>query len=155
MTEYPLLFQPLMKVSFQRSSIWERKLLQFQMTLALALTWTFANTAVKLSILQLYYHIFPLPHFRWACYAVMGLTVAYCFSNCLQNLLLCRPIQYNWDKTINGKCTPSYYPYVSSASINLGIDIIVVFLPMPMLWGLHLNLRKKLSLIFIFGVGLL
>lgn len=125
------------------------------MTLTLAITWTLANTAVKLSILHLYYVIFVNPKFRWGCFVVMGLTAAYCFSNILQNLLLCRPIQYNWDKTIDGHCSPSYYPYVSSASINMGLDVIIFLLPIPMLWRLQMDSRRKIYLCLIFGVGIL
>lgn len=126
-----------------------------QMVLALALTWTLANTAVKFSILHLYIVIFRKREFVWACYATMGLTVAYCLSNCLQSLLLCRPIQFNWDKTIDGVCSPAYYPYISSASIHTGIDLIIIILPMPMLWGLQMAIRKKISLTLAFGVGIL
>jgi hypothetical protein len=125
------------------------------MTLALALLWTLANTCVKLSILHLYVKIFQRRKFIWACYAVMFLSAAYCISNCLQNLLLCRPIQYNWDKTIDGVCTPAYYPYVSSASIHMGIDVIIVILPMPVLWDLQMGTSKKISLSIVFGIGIL
>lgn len=126
------------------------------MTLALSLLWTVANTFVKLSILHLYIVVFPQRPVRWICYGMMGLTVAYCISNCLQNLLICRPIQYNWDKTIvDGVCTPAYYPYVSAAAIHMGIDVIIVALPMPMLWRLQMPTRKKISLSVVFGIGIL
>ncbi|KAM0169378.1 hypothetical protein ACHAPF_010065 [Botrytis cinerea] len=43
---------------------------------------------------------------------------------------------------------------ISSASINMIFDLIVVFLPMPTLWRLKMAVRKKLFVSFILGLGL-
>lgn len=85
----------------------------------------------------------------------MGLTGAYAIANCLQVLLICRPIAYNWDKTVDGTCNLGLAPYISSACINMGIDVVIIILPMPMLWSLQLPTRKKVALTAIFGMGVL
>lgn len=126
-----------------------------QLILVLAMTWTLATTAIKLSILHLYIVIFQKRKFIWACYITMGLTVAYGLSNCLENMVRCRPIQFTWDKTIDGVCSSIPTTYIASACIHTGIDLVIVILPMPMLWGLQMAVRKKISLSFAFGVGIL
>ncbi|MCJ1421896.1 hypothetical protein MMC32_008263 [Xylographa parallela] len=126
-----------------------------KITLALALVWTLANTAVKISVLHLYITIFQTRSFRYAAYFAMFLTAGYAITNCLQLLLICRPIAYNWDKTINGTCSSEAVPFLASACINMGIDVIIVVLPMPMLWRLQMPTQRKVALSVIFGMGAL
>lgn len=125
-----------------------------KITLALAIVWTLANTAVKFSILHLYLVIFKRNSFRYAVYFVMFLTAGYCITNIVQNLLTCRPVAYFWDKTIpGGYCSSSQAPFLASACINMTLDVIIVVLPMPVLWNLHLQTQKKVALSIIFGLG--
>ena len=127
------------------------------MTLALALIWTVANTFVKLSIVHLYLVIFRNQKtFRYCVFFTVFLTVGYCITNIVQNLLTCKPVAFNWDKTSpGGKCDSSQAPFLASACINLGIDLIIFTLPIPMLYGLQMNLKKKIHLIVIFSLGFL
>jgi hypothetical protein len=111
---------------------------------------------VKLSALHLYITIFPKKSFRYVSYGVMGLSVAYCLVNFFQLLLACHPIAYNWDKTIpGGSCMNANAPFLSSAIINVAIDVIIVILPMPVLWNLQMKVSKKVSISLIFGIGAL
>lgn len=127
-----------------------------KITLALALIWTTANTAVKISILHLYITIFRKRSFRYAAYAVMALSAIYCLLNWLLILLTCRPVAFSWDKTIpGGVCSSHEIPYLSSAIVNVLTDVIIVALPMPVLWKLQLPTRKKVALSVIFGLGAL
>lgn len=127
-----------------------------QITLALALVWTLANTAVKLSILHFYITIFRTRTFRYAAYVVMALTAGYAITNLTQLLLICRPVVFNWDKTIvGGTCSTEETPFLASACINMSIDVIIVVLPMPMLWRLQMPTQKKVALSGIFGIGAL
>ena len=86
----------------------------------------------------------------------MALSAAYATINCAQLLSACRPIAYNWDTSIpGGHCTSKEAAYLSSACINLAIDILIVALPMPVLWNLQLVTKKKIILSAIFGMGAL
>lgn len=44
---------------------------------------------------------------------------------------------------------------ISSAAINMAMDVAIVLLPLPQIWALQLPSRKKinLSLMFSFGVA--
>lgn len=66
-----------------------------------------------------------------ACY---GLTVMF------TTLLICRPLAYNWDPTIKGKCGDTHKLYLSVGIVNLLLDVTVVSLPMPLLWRLQVRL---------------
>lgn len=113
---------------------------------------TLANTAVKLLILHLYIVIFYTRRFLYAAYFVMFLTAGYALTNCLQLLLVCRPVSYNWDKSINGHCSEESAPFLASACINMSIDVMIVVLPMPMLWSLQMPTSRKVALSAIFGM---
>ena len=94
--------------------------------------------------------------FQLASYAVIFLSVGYCITNVVLNLLTCMPIAFTWDKTIaGGTCSTQQAPYLSSAIINMSIDVIIFSLPLPLVWGLQMNKKKKVSLATIFGLGFL
>lgn len=113
------------------------------------------NTAVKVSILDLYITIFPNQLFRVTAYIIMVIALCYCLSVILIAILICRPISYSWDKTINGSCVDESTAFIATACLNLALDIAIVVLPLKMVWGLQLAVPKKMALTGIFSLGLL
>jgi hypothetical protein len=85
----------------------------------------------------------------------MALTSAYFIMVFLEAFLLCTPVQFNWNKSIDGTCANEQMAFLSAGIINLLIDLIVVLLPMPMLWNLQMGLPKKIGLSAMFGIGLM
>ncbi|KAH8600631.1 hypothetical protein B0O99DRAFT_736691 [Bisporella sp. PMI_857] len=119
------------------------------------LLWAAANTSVKFSILSLYTVIFPNRRFSYVCYGTMAVTGAYFTMVVLEGFLLCRPVQYNWDKSIAGDCKGENPAYLVAGITNLIIDAFIVTLPMPMLLGLQMSLSKKLKVTAMFSLGAL
>jgi hypothetical protein len=109
---------------------------------------------IKISIVLLYRRIFPLPNFKIICYVLVGLLACFQISTTLVDLFGCHPIAAGWDKTIpNARCIDPKTLYMATAGINLATDIIILCLPMPLVWGLHLPLKRKLGVSFIFVLG--
>ncbi|KAL4797004.1 hypothetical protein BDV19DRAFT_377751 [Aspergillus venezuelensis] len=114
----------------------------------------FAIASTKLSVLALYYRIFPKPHFRrvvilTAVFVVMWLTA--------MELVLgfqCRPIQRFWDLDVDGECFNlvafSYFTNIT----NLVTDLWILVLPLPIIMRLHISRDKKIGLSLLFSVGL-
>lgn len=117
--------------------------------------WASALAAVKLSLLLLYARIFSIRKFRIAAYAVMPLVLGWWLSVFLEELLLCRPLAYNWDKKINGSCADLSSAYLAAGILNLLSDIPVLVLPIPIVLNLRLPLRIRIALLTTFCVGLL
>lgn len=93
--------------------------------------WAAANTAVKISILHFYVTVFPNTLFRKVCYGTMALSVGYFIMVFFEAFLLCTPVEFNWDKTVEGACAPNTrLVYVVVAIINLLLDVLIVILPM-------------------------
>ncbi|KAI1352215.1 hypothetical protein F5Y01DRAFT_304100 [Xylaria sp. FL0043] len=117
------------------------------------LLWAAANTCVKFSILSLYTVLFPTKRFCYICYVTMGISLAYFTSVILEAFVLCKPVQYNWDKSIPGECTNQHLAFLLAGITNLLIDTLIVVLPMPKLFGLHMSLSRRLSIAGMFGLG--
>lgn len=110
---------------------------------------------MKISILSFYTTIFPSRTFHIIVYSIIAVNAVYCVGYIFASLFICTPFAFNWDKTLtNGKCGNTLQLEISSASINMIFDLIVVFLPMPTLWRLKMAVRKKLFVSFILGLGL-
>ena len=84
----------------------------------------------------------------------------------------CRPVARQWDVSVPGTCidtVPFYYGMLfifssircedtnhaqtALAGTNLGFDIIIIILPLPVLWKLQLHRKEKLALTGIFALG--
>lgn len=114
-----------------------------------------ANTTVKLSILHLYIRIFPDPIFRKMCYITAALSLAYFVMVFAETFAFCRPISYNWDKSIEGRCIDPTLAYLFAGITNFFLEVIIVILPMPMLWRLRMSVTKKLGTSAMFSLGAL
>ena len=100
--------------------------------------------------------IFPSRRFRFTCFGVMAFNFVFLVSTILAECLICRPLSYRWDLAIKGaSCGNEQALTMYTAGLNLLQDVIVVFLPMPILWGLQMAPHKKLGVTCIFGVGIL
>lgn len=73
----------------------------------------------------------------------------------LGSFLICQPLAYNWDQTIDGHCGSSITLWMCHGVLNIVTDLIVLLLPMPYIYSLELALYKKLVLMATFGLGLL
>ncbi|KAK8068632.1 hypothetical protein PG996_007744 [Apiospora saccharicola] len=69
-------------------------------------------------------------------------------------LLLCRPIQLDWDQNLDGTCGDKRAIEKFSSAFNMVLDLWVVFLPLPMIWDLQLPKGKKWTVTVSFSFGL-
>lgn len=105
-------------------------------------------------MLLLYIRIFPIRSFRRICWTIAGLNAAIFISVVLATCLICRPITYSFDKTIpHGKCGDLDRFENYTAIVSLFADTTIVVLPMPMLWRLQMEVRKKVGISIILGMG--
>jgi hypothetical protein len=114
----------------------------------------FALVFVKLGILAFYYRVFVHPVFRRAVVATMAFVIAWGIGITVTLFLACRPLPAYWDANITGKClTMVTFTYFTNIS-NLITDIWIFLMPVPMIWHLQLQTKKKLLLSVIFCIGL-
>ncbi|WYZ42299.1 hypothetical protein EsH8_V_001194 [Colletotrichum jinshuiense] len=65
----------------------------------------------------------------------------------------CLPVQAIWDRSINGRCLDLLAISYTGATGAILQDVILVIMPIPELMKLQLSRKKRLSLVFIFGLG--
>jgi hypothetical protein len=115
-----------------------------------------ALVCVKLSIVIFYMRIFERGRFRVAAHCVNAYNIAWGISTWIVNLTVCTPVAFYYDHTIKGgSCRNQAVSGSVSGGLSLLGDLLVLGLPLPMIWGLKINWRKKASIAGIFLLGCL
>ena len=65
----------------------------------------------------------------------------------------CRPLQYIWDKSLNGSCIDEWHFYVAGSVPNVLTDFAILVLPMPAVWNLNMGMPQKISILGILLLG--
>ena len=118
-------------------------------------TYSLTITSVKISLLLLYRRIFTTASFKpW--YSAFGVAcVMWLLAQLFAGIFQCRPFDaaFEADILFTDRCInlEAYYRGVTAS--NLGLDIIALCLPLPMIWRLQLSRRQKLGLTGIFLLG--
>lgn len=129
----------------------------FQISFALQRANQPALACIKISILLFYLRIFGQnKNFRMATYINMAYTIGWAISTWIVNLTVCTPIAFYYDRTIKGGTCKNQ---AISGSVNGGLslfgDILILILPVPMVWNLKMNSRRKIGICGIFMLGCL
>lgn len=111
-------------------------------------------TFPKLAITWFYVGIFTARRYRVAGYVTTGMIVATALGGILCSFFICRPFAYLWDPTIEGgKCGDVVGGYRYSGFPNVVTDVILLVLPLPSLYRLHVDLSVKIGLFITFLIG--
>lgn len=99
----------------------------------------------KLAILCLYLRIFTQRRFRYAVYVIAVIMVLNWLIVYIVALLICKPIQYSWNKAIpDGHCGDLMSSYRWASFPNLITDIAMLILPLPLVWNsIPVSVRKS------------
>lgn len=124
-----------------------------QVLLASEILYNPAMAATKVSILFLYRRIFPSHGFHKILLFVGIFVLCYSITGILVNLFECLPIQGDWDPNITPRCVNLSVDYNVLCSINAVTDVVILCLPMPILFKLHVTLQKKIQVVGMFLLG--
>jgi hypothetical protein len=69
----------------------------------------------------------------------------------------CRPVQFQWDTTIDGGiCTGNFISAaLAFSAMSIVSDWFYALIPVPMLWSLKKTLQSKISLGLILPLGIM
>jgi hypothetical protein len=117
--------------------------------------------ATKISIVLFYLRIFPggnsrrFEHLSWA---IIGALLAYLIGFWIFYALECKPLSYfwnQWDGEHEGSCPGTQAAIFTNSGINLFLDFVVFFLPVPQILNLQIqDTRRKVGILATFLVGL-
>ena len=65
------------------------------------------------------------------------------------------PVRAAWDPDINGRCIDRWSFYMGSTVPSIVLDLILLVIPDPFLWRLHMGTSQKIALTVTFLLGYL
>ena len=112
-------------------------------------------TAVKLSILDFYRHIFATRKFCITAHIISGICVLWLLAGILYNILDCDPIEANYVVTYPtlDYCSPFGIYFFLHELLNSLIDGAILAMPCVVIHRLHLTTQQKVQVIGIFLLG--
>ncbi|KAI0107450.1 hypothetical protein GGR51DRAFT_570835 [Nemania sp. FL0031] len=117
-------------------------------------TYALSMGFLKLSILSLYGSIFPSRRFHYCLWAVATFTLFWTVASVVGAIIQCLPIEYGWDKTIQGgRCWGYGALALAVCALNILSDFIILGLPVPLVLKLHVTAQKKRLIILTFAIG--
>lgn len=110
---------------------------------------------VKISILTLYRRIFDTVLFRKQTLIVGSLCIVWCLLAIIVNIFQCRPFNAAFDMGLlfTYHCIDVQYFYWGLAASNLGLDLVLLCMPIHQVWMLILSKGKRIMLSGIFLLG--
>lgn len=112
------------------------------------------NLAItKISILTMYYRIFPVGHFKMLAYAIGGFCIAWVITIIFVFIFICVPVQKVWYVDLPGHCVNQVATWCSNAASTIATDIAILVLPMPRVWKLNMSKIQRIGLTIAFGLG--
>lgn len=97
----------------------------------------------------------PNPHYKILILIVMAGAIIGHLAGTLILIFQCKPVQKSWQPQTKGKCMPNDATFYGLAAVTIFFDVIIFFLPIPLLLKLNINLKKKIALCCVFLLGLL
>ncbi|KAF2875205.1 hypothetical protein BDV95DRAFT_450962, partial [Massariosphaeria phaeospora] len=94
----------------------------------------------------------PNRYIRLALWSIMVLTFMTMISGPLIIIFECWPMEAHWDYTV-GHCVDRRITILSGVSLALLTDVLVLFMPTWILYGLQIERRKKFQVIAFLSLG--
>ncbi|CAG8956466.1 hypothetical protein HYFRA_00003851 [Hymenoscyphus fraxineus] len=116
---------------------------------------------IKLSLLFFYRRVFTKSvarTFNIVSWVVIFIVITWTVSFFFSLVFICgTDFDAYWQSTVIEKahCVDTSKLHNAFAISDVVTDFIIICLPMPMIWSLHLNTRRKLGLVAIFSMGAL
>ena len=118
-----------------------------------------AIMCTKLSILLLYLQLFRINRsFRYLCFGTMGFVVVYCVTFFFIEAFNCDPVVKVWHElSYVGpyKCFDNSMVEMVIGGFNIGTDLFILVMPIPLILGLQMDKKRKIGLLAIFATGIL
>lgn len=114
------------------------------------------NLAItKLSLLTMYYRIFPVGNFRMWAYTIGAFIIAWVVTIVFVFIFLCVPVKKMWYPDTPGHCVNQVATWCANAASTIASDLAILLLPIPRVLKLNISLIQKVSLGVAFGLGFL
>lgn len=101
----------------------------------------------------MYRRVFVTKRFYRCTEVVGGIVLLWLIGVIFVDIFTCIPVGSFWNIEQRKRCVNDTKFYYGVAISNILTDVIVLCLPMPMIWRLHLTTRRKVQLSALFLLG--
>jgi len=115
--------------------------------------WAATVNVTKASILMQYLRIFSGRTTRGLCYFLLALLPPAACWAVFGGTFRCHPVAKLWNPHLTGECFSAQMYWQSVAGIDIGLDFLILLLPMPAISALHLPRKQKASMMLVFLLG--
>ncbi|KAH8728007.1 hypothetical protein GQ44DRAFT_824348 [Phaeosphaeriaceae sp. PMI808] len=114
-----------------------------------------AILTVKLCILIGFYRVFKVYQMaRWAIWFGMAANIIFYVVCFFIDIFRCKPMAAAWNPSIKGKCLPyTLFPWITGI-FNVISDFYILAIPMPILFNMNMDIKRRIKIISIFSLGL-
>jgi hypothetical protein len=116
-----------------------------------------AICTARASALLFFSRIFPrqvnTTLFNVMLWALHAFNVAWFIGIMFGTIFLCQPVSKNWNPAVPGACGPTTALWIGSAVPSVSIDLGILILPIPKIWGLQISLARKTGIATVFLLG--
>ncbi|CZR60262.1 uncharacterized protein PAC_10158 [Phialocephala subalpina] len=113
----------------------------------------FAVMLMKATVLLQYRRLFPLPKFQRLCNIFLAGVGTWAVAGALGTILICLPIERNWDALAPTGCSERIYFWEAYAILHIITDVLILVMPLPLLKTLPLTTVQKGVLMVVFSLG--
>ncbi|KAI0173626.1 hypothetical protein GGR52DRAFT_396627 [Hypoxylon sp. FL1284] len=111
------------------------------------------TAAVKMSVTLLYRRIFVTRPFKIITSILVAVLLAWMVAVVFTQAFSCDPVRGSWIPTEARKCIDSQKFYNAVGISNIIFDFTLLLLPLPMVWQLQMNTKRKIQVSAVFLVG--
>ncbi|KAK8247141.1 hypothetical protein IWZ00DRAFT_34728 [Phyllosticta capitalensis] len=130
-------------------------------TLVTLQVWFWASTWVyllgvafaKVSILIQFLRIFVDFRTRFASWFTIIFIITCCTVCLFGGIFACNPIHKFWNQSISGTCINYMAIWYMHAGMSILSDILIIITPLPIIFNMNLERKKKISLAVTFAIG--
>ncbi|KAF2233032.1 hypothetical protein EV356DRAFT_504513 [Viridothelium virens] len=125
--------------------------------IAIPVLYCLAVTFPKLALLDVYLHIFIDRFSRYTCYITGLVIILTMVVNVPTTIRQCSPVSYLWDQYVDpdahGHCNNIQTHFLWASFPNILTDVVMLFIPIPVLRKLQISFKTKLGIFATFLVG--
>ncbi|KAM0550239.1 hypothetical protein ACHAPJ_009088 [Fusarium lateritium] len=110
---------------------------------------------ILLSLVLFYRHLSPQIWWKRCAWAIAALIICYNTAILFAVIFTCHPISKHWDaRMTGGSCGHPVGIYMTTATMGIVTDLVLLIMPIPMVWGLQMPKRQKIGVIMLLFIGI-
>jgi len=108
----------------------------------------------KLAILLLLIRIFSIKRrFVLAVKVLVSFLALYYIAITLVKVFICKPVEKFWIPATPGSCLHTKAIFIFDCVMSLITDCVILFSPLPAIWGLQMGFKRKLGTSVALAIG--